>query len=372
MKFIIITHVVHIFKEGKVYAYGPYVRELNLWTKYADEILIVAPSSKIEPTDIHLAYEHNNINVSVIPSISLTSVFEVFKTLFNLPSIKWKICKAMKQADHIHLRCPGNIGLLGCLLQILFPNKQKTAKYAGNWDPEAQQPLSYRFQKWILANTFLTRNMQVLVYGDWPSMSKNIKPFFTATYPKSKVAEASAREFGSVYTFLFVGSLSSGKRPLYAVQLVEALIKRGLACSLDFYGEGEERKNLENFISEHDMSEFVTLHGNKSSDIVEKAYREGQFLILPSKSEGWPKAVAEAMFWGTIPIVPEISCVPWMLGEGQRGILMEMDLERDANAIISLLSSQERMLDMSKKAKIWSQNYTLDAFEAEIEKILLK
>ena len=372
MKFIIITHVVHIFKEGKVHAYGPYVREMNLWIKYADEILIVAPSSKIEPTDIHLAYEHNNIRVSVIPSISLTSVSEVFKTFFYLPSIKWKICKAMKQADHIHLRCPGNIGLLGCLVQLFFPNKQKTAKYAGNWEPEAKQPLSYRFQKWILANTFLTRNMQVLVYGDWPGLSKNIKPFFTATYPKSKVGEASAREFGSVYTFLFVGSLSSGKRPLYAVQLVEALIKRGFACRLDIYGEGAERKALENYILEYELSEFVKLRGNQSSDIIEKAYKEGQFLILPSKSEGWPKVVAEAMFWGTIPIVPEISCVPWMLGEGKRGILMEMDLEWDANAIISLLSSQERMLDMSKKEKIWSQNYTLDAFEAEIEKLVVK
>ena len=370
MKFVIITHVVHIFKEGKVHAYGPYVREMNLWFKYADEILIVAPSSKIEPTDIHLAYEHNNINVSVIPSISLTSVFEVFKTFFYLPSIKWKLCKAMKQADHIHLRCPGNIGLLGCLVQILFPNKQKTAKYAGNWDPNAKQPLSYRFQKWILANTFLTRNMQVLVYGDWPGLSKNIKPFFTATYPKSKVGEASAREFGSVYTFLFVGSLSSGKRPLYAVQLVEALMKRGFACRLDIYGEGAERKALENYILEHELSEFVKLRGNQSSDIIEKAYKEGQFLILPSKSEGWPKVVAEAMFWGVIPIATKISCVPWMLDHGQRGLLLDMNLKEDTNMIVSSIKEIDSLAVMSVKGIEWSHSFTLDDFENEIKKIL--
>ena len=370
MKFVIITHVVHIFKEGKVHAYGPYVREMNLWFKYADEILIVAPSSKIEPTDIHLAYEHNNINVSVIPSISLTSVFEVFKTFFYLPSIKWKLCKAMKQADHIHLRCPGNIGLLGCLVQILFPNKQKTAKYAGNWDPNAKQPLSYRFQKWILANTFLTRNIQVLVYGDWPGLSKNIKPFFTATYPKSKVGEASAREFGSVYTFLFVGSLSSGKRPLYAVQLVEALMKRGFACRLDIYGEGAERKALENYILEHELSEFVKLRGNQSSDIIEKAYKEGQFLILPSKSEGWPKVVAEAMFWGVIPIATKISCVPWMLDHGQRGLLLDMNLKEDTNMIVSSIKEIDSLAVMSVKGIEWSHSFTLDDFENEIKKIL--
>jgi glycosyltransferase involved in cell wall biosynthesis len=370
MKFVIITHAAHIFKEGKVYAYGPYVREMNLWAKYVDEIIIVAPISKEELSSIHFAYTHANIKVSVIHAISFTSVKEIIRAICFTPIIKWKIFVAFLKADHIHLRCPGNIGLLGAVLQVFFPNKQKTAKYAGNWDPNAKQPLSYRFQKWILANTFFTKNMQVLVYGNWPGMSKNIKPFFTATYPKSKAGEASAREFGSLYTFLFVGSLSSGKRPLYAVQLVEALIKRGFACRLDIYGEGAERKGLENYVIEHDLSEFVKLRGNQSSDTIEKAYKEGQFLILPSKSEGWPKAVAEAMFWGMIPIATKISCVPWMLGNGERGILIEMDFDRDVTKVLSLLSQQEKLIDISAKAQSWSQNYTLDAFESEIVKLL--
>lgn len=79
--------------------------------------------------------------------------------------------------------------MLGCLVQIFFPKKIKTAKYAGNWDPEAKQPLSYRIQRWVLSNTFLTRNIQVLVYGEWKQQTKNIKPFFTATYSKSEIIE---------------------------------------------------------------------------------------------------------------------------------------------------------------------------------------
>ena len=54
--------------------------------------------------------------------------------------------KSIKKSDVIHLRCPGNIGLLACFIQILFPKKNKTAKYAGNWDPKAKQPLSYKLQ----------------------------------------------------------------------------------------------------------------------------------------------------------------------------------------------------------------------------------
>ena len=51
---------------------------------------------------------------------------------------------------------------------------------------------------------------------------------------------------------------------------------------------------------------------------------------------------------------------------------MEMELKHDVNSLISLFSSEEKMLDISEKAKAWSQNYTLDTFDAEIEKLLLK
>lgn len=92
----------------------------------------------------------------------------------------------MVQADYIHLRCPGNMGL-EALVQMLFPNKPKTAKYAGNWNPKSKQPWSYRLQKWILSYTFLTQNMQVLVYGEWSNQTKNSKLFFSDTYSEEEM-----------------------------------------------------------------------------------------------------------------------------------------------------------------------------------------
>jgi hypothetical protein len=41
----------------------------------------------------------------------------------------------MRVADHIHLRCPSNIGCwVAC--SNSFPKTPKSAKYAGNWDPK--------------------------------------------------------------------------------------------------------------------------------------------------------------------------------------------------------------------------------------------
>uniref|UniRef100_UPI0030ED6F25 glycosyltransferase n=1 Tax=uncultured Algibacter sp. TaxID=298659 RepID=UPI0030ED6F25 len=98
--------------------------------------------------------------------------------------------------------------------------------------------------------------------------------------------------------------------------------------------------------------------------------KESHFLILPSKSEGWPKAVAEAMFFGAIPIATSISCVPYMLGYGNRGVLIDRDLKKAVETVRLCLDDSERLKLMSIKASQWSQKYTLDVFESEIIKLL--
>ncbi|MFK5983537.1 MAG: glycosyltransferase [Flavobacteriaceae bacterium] len=371
MKFAIITHVVHHKKENLLYAYSPYVKEMNLWGKYVDEILLVAPLTNKNITSIQTPYKNEKLEIFEVSSISLKSVTEILKAIFLLPLIVFTVFKAMKKADHIHLRCPGNIGLVGCLVQTLFPSKPKTAKYAGNWDPDSKQPRSYRFQKWILSNTFLTKNMQVLVYGNWSKQSKNILPFFTASYSKEKKEQIRTRDYTSTLRFVFVGTLSNGKQPLYAVQFVEQLIKNKIDCRLDFYGEGKERLIIEKYITNNQLSKVIKLHGNQAAAIVEGAYKESDFLILPSKSEGWPKVVAEAMFWGVIPIVTKISCVPWMLDFGSRGLFIENEIETDTGKLIGLLTDTDELQQMAIASQKWAQEYTLERFEMEIKKLLL-
>ncbi len=370
MTFTIITHVPHILEQNQYFAYAPYVREMNVWIKNTDNVLLVAPKSESKLTPIDTNYKHNKIDFMAIDSFDILSVKATFKAFFKIPKISWQLFIAMKQADHIHLRCPGNIGLIGCIVQIMFPKKTKTAKYAGNWDPNSKQPLSYKFQKWILSNTFLTRKMQVLVYGEWEGSSKNIKPFFTATYHESEKLPIKNRDLKSQICFIFVGALVAGKRPLYAIQLVETLYKNGFDVSLTLYGEGLERNSLEAYICQNNLGNIVSLKGNQTQETVKKAFEKSHFVILPSESEGWPKAIAEGMFWGCVPLATSLSCLPYMLDYGNRGILLNMKIEDDILSLGVLLKDENRYKNMSKKASDWSRNYTLEVFEEEINKML--
>ena len=398
MKIAVITHVPHTIKGNQYFGYAPYVREMNIWFKYADEVLVVAPLVLSELSSIETSYQHENLKFCAVKTFEVTSIFTIFKALVVLPKIAMQVAKVMAQADHIHLRCPGNMGLLGVLIQIAFPRKKKTAKYAGNWDPKSKQPWSYRLQKWILSNTFLTRNMQVLVYGEWEGSSKNIKPFFTATYSEEEIkslqeqSRTTKNDFDTVpsdkldnsslslqeqsrnsqnYKCLFVGTLSVGKQPLYAIQLVEQLQQLSKKVTLDIYGDGVLRKELENYITANKLHNIVSLKGNQTKETLKEAYQNSHFLILPSKSEGWPKAVAEAMFWGCLPVATPVSCVPYMLNYGKRGILLTMIIDKDAEALQPLVEQTGDYEQKSEAAQKWSQQFTTDLFEEEIKKLLV-
>ena len=377
MTFVIITHVPHLIENKQFFAYGPYVREVNIWGKYVSQIYIVAPLSQQAVSKIDIPYEHEAVSFREVKSFSLTSFRQILHALLNVPIISVSIFKAMRQASHIHLRCPGNMGLLGAIIQIAFPNIPKTAKYAGNWDPKSKQPLTYRIQKWILSNTYLTKNMRVLVYGEWDGSSQNIRPFFTATYSEidkidldNLLATRLALLQQSEVKLLFVGTLSKGKQPLYAIQLAEQLSQLGYTVRLDLYGEGVQRNQLEAYILEKDLLNNVFLQGNQTSDTIKAAYQDSHFLILPSQSEGWPKVVAEAMFWGCVPIATPISCIPTMLNQGKRGLLLTMDIKNDVQQFRNIIDQKTVYQSKATHAAIWSRQYTVDYFEAEIRKLV--
>ena len=182
--------------------------------------------------------------------------------------------------------------------------------------------------------------------------------------------EEMGRRGDEVIRFLFVGTLSKGKQPLYVIQLVEELYKRGEKVILELYGEGVLRKDLEHYIAQNNLETIVALKGNQSKETVLKGYQNSHFLILPSKSEGWPKVVAEAMFWGCVPIASPVSCVSFMMGNGSRGIILKEQLHNDVSQIRNVLNNQEDYKKMALDGQTWSRQFTTDKFETEISKLL--
>jgi glycosyltransferase involved in cell wall biosynthesis len=234
------------------------------------------------------------------------------------------------------------------------------------------------------------------VYGNWPNQTKNIQPFFTASYHRNQIEPVANRNWNGPYKAVFVGTMGANKRPLEVFELIKELRANGMAISLDYYGDGPLKKDIENKVNQAGLEDHVRLHGNVDNTSLIQAYKKAHFSFLLSKSEGWPKAVAEAMFWGCIPVASKVSCVPWMLGietsnfqlptsnadketyplglgkgfdNTQRGVLIN-DILQAGTVVEEYIKQPELLQHMSQAAAAWSQQYTLDDFEREIALLL--
>jgi len=117
---------------------------------------------------------------------------------------------------------------------------------------------------------------------------------------------------------------------LHAVKDHAFLLKacaRLQACGVDFQciiaGEGTERQNLENLISESGLASCVTLLGHVPRDAVSGWYDVADVVVLTSRSEGIPLVLMEAMARGKLVLAPAITGIPELVTAGQTGFLYE-------------------------------------------------
>src|SRR5439155_998129 len=113
---LVVSHVVHYRHEDRLFAYGPYAREIDIWADLFPELVIAAPFRQLEPPGDAIPF--TRANISAFPQLETGGDGFICKAtqLMALPFHFWRLAQAMRQADAIQIRCPGNLGLLGCLL----------------------------------------------------------------------------------------------------------------------------------------------------------------------------------------------------------------------------------------------------------------
>ncbi|WP_425639513.1 glycosyltransferase family 4 protein [Algoriphagus yeomjeoni] len=369
--FLIITCVQHSKANGEYYAYGPYVREMNLWIEKEQSVKVIAPMSQsLIPDKIDMPYVHPAFTFSEVPAYHVQSKQAIIQALKDLPGIIREIYRAMKDAKHIHIRIPGNMGLLAMFIQVLFPQKPKTIKYAGNWDGQSKQPRTYKIQRFIANSTFLTKNAKVLVYGKWPDSTTNVLPFFTASYRENEKEPVNKPSLSDKIRLVFIGALYDGKNPEIGLKLSQLMKKEGLNFEFVYCGDGVMRAELEAQSRALGLQDYVVFKGNVNAETVKSILKQSHFLIFVSETEGWPKAVAEAMFWGCIPFTSRVSCVPQMVGEKrERGVLVSKDPQEIFEKLKTLLADIKELERMRADAISWARKYTLESFQTEIEEL---
>ena len=93
---------------------------------------------------------------------------------------------------------------------------------------------------------------------------------------------------------LFVGRLVDQKDPLSAIKAMSILAKKNIQISLTIIGDGELKKEIENYVSANNLSSVILL-GKLDRETVLKKMSEADLLIAPSREEAMSIAILEAI-----------------------------------------------------------------------------
>ena len=171
-----------------------------------------------------------------------------------------------------------------------------------------------------------------------------------------------------------VGRLAKEKGYLDLLKIYKDLKDMHCDWHLDIVGDGDERKSLEEYIKDNDLTTDVTLHGFKTSEEIERLMQKSSIYVMSSYTESFGIVLLEAMSNG-------LPCVAFDSAEGAREIITSgrdgylirhRNHEAMEKKLLDLMKSEEKRKELGKNGRSKVKEYSSDNIVLKWEKIIEK
>lgn len=374
MRLLVISHTPHYRSGGTVAGWGATVRELDHLASLFEEVVHVAPLHAEEPPASSAVYTAPNIRLRPVEEAGGRRLRDKLGIVARYPAYAHAILDEMRRADVVHVRAPANISLLAMLLLVFVRNPRvRWIKYAGSWRPYKGEPWNYAFQRWWLEHGW-TRS-QVTVNGSWMHQPAHIHTLLNPCLTEEEWQEArtkgTQKELKAPLRVMYAGRLSDVKGAFRAVEAVAGLNRRGVPAVLDMIGDGPSRHELEQLANMLGVSQCVEFRGWVPRSGMGTYYEQAHLLILPSRSEGWPKVISEAMANGVVPVASAVGSIPQYLQDFRVGRAVPYDdPEAFADAMAWYFEHPEAWKEESLRGIDESHRFSYDRYTHAVQALL--
>jgi glycosyltransferase involved in cell wall biosynthesis len=323
-KLVIISHTEHQqAADGSFVGWGPTVNEINYLSNHWQEVVHVACLEKGKAVKgSSVGYSNKNVHFEAIPTFGGKRFSQKLDMLWKMPLILWKVQKSIKGASHVQLRVPMGIGIF-LIPFFVFRNKSKYifwVKYANNWGAN-NIPFGYKIQRWLLKEN-VTKS-KVTINGFWPDQPKHCISFENPCLTENQVSEGNqiiqSKTFVGLFQLVFVGRIDAAKGVDILIDFIGKIDKSVLEI-FHIIGEGKLSGEFKKVLDESGI--LNKFYGNLTQVELFEILKKSHCIILPSKSEGFPKVLAEAMNYGCVPIASNVGSISHYIKDGASGMIM--------------------------------------------------
>lgn len=163
---------------------------------------------------------------------------------------------------------------------------------------------------------------------------------------------------------VFVGSLAKPYKGLdVLIEAISLCRARGLSVELTVLGDGQERQKLEQHVVQKGLADSIRFEGRvQGGESVRRYLDDSDIFVLPSRTEGLPRAMIEAMARGLPCIGTSVGGIPELLPD--EDLVRPGDPESLASKIVEVAANPQRMQSMSVRNLETAQRYHARTLQA--------
>lgn len=265
---------------------------------------------------------------------------------------------------HTHSSKPGILGRIAAKLSGV---KNVIHTVHGFAFPAAKNRLDYLIyysMEWVAK--FFTDHLIVLNQSDYDCAVKSLgyNPHKVTIIPNGvdteKFKPNNKKSDGSIFNVIMVGRLWEQKDPMTLLQSINHIKDKVRGkIKLSVVGDGELSPILADYISRNSLDDMISLNG--WCDNIQERLADSDIFVLPSKWEGMPLAILEALSSGLPCVVTDIPGNNDLVKNGWNGFLFNVgDYEALAESLLYLFNNDVIRHEVSENARACvMSNYSL-------------
>ena len=189
---------------------------------------------------------------------------------------------------------------------------------------------------------------------------------------KVKVLSNEKVELPSNTLFTTLGRLDNNKNQILLLKAAKIVKKYRYDFEIYLLGDGEDRKKLETYIQENDLSDNVKILGFKDNPY--PYIKNSVATVLTSLSEGFSLALAESALLDTPIISTNVGIAEELINKYNCGTLINYDEEELANVLLRYIEQnsicqEKKHFDIGNEFDIQTElNKTIEVIDETIEK----
>ncbi len=243
----------------------------------------------------------------------------------------------------------------GLKIRCVVSERTNPALYSFGWIYDVSRFLLYRAADCVVVQT--------------ESIARFFSPVFgvrTLVVPNFLMADPTVPDTSGTRQVFAVGRLAPEKGYDLLINAFARLAPDFPDWTVSILGEGDERESLQALIAEKSLDKKIQLCGRVEQPTT--ALRQAAIVVQPSKFEGFPNSLLEAMACG-LPVIATYQAGDMLIENGVNGLLVSRDSDEALAAALRLLMMQPELrvrlgaaasrvnITHSRKAviKLWDQ-----------------